>query len=123
MNPVWTKLSLHDVTESMRKAAQPFMLKDANEDDEDDSSFAHRFNYWFKRMVASQKRPLNMGDKENKHNRELLNIKTVHSKFSVAGRSALQRHQDEIAAAVRRADRQFDREWNMRVPGQRAFRF
>jgi hypothetical protein len=125
MNPVWTKLSLHDVTESMRKAAQPFMLAEANADEDPDGelSFSHRFNYWFKRMVASQKRPFNMGDKENKHNRGLLGIQTVHSKFSVAGRSALQRHEDEIAAGIRRADRQFDREWNMRVPGNRTYGF
>jgi hypothetical protein len=107
----------------MRKAAQPFMLKEANEEDPDDSSFTHKFNYWFKRMVASQKRPLNLGDKENKHNRELLGIKTVNSKFSVAGRTALQRHQDEIAAGLRRARRDLNREFGMRVPGQRVFRF
>ncbi len=123
MNPVWTKLSLHDTTEAMRKAAQPFMLKEAKEDDDDDLPFSHKFNYWFKRMVASQKRTINFGDKENKHNRELLGIQTVNSKFSVAGRTALQRREDEIAAGIRRGRLQNNREWEMRVPGQRAFRF
>ena len=40
-------------------------------------------------LVASQKRPLNFGDKENKHNRTLLNIQSTDSKFKLDERTAL----------------------------------
>ena len=83
MNPVWTKLSLINVTEAMRKAMQPSLDKEMEEyelsDSEDEYPLAFKFNKWFKRLVASQKRPRNMGDKENKHNKELLGRSEEHT--------------------------------------------
>jgi hypothetical protein len=129
MNPVWPKLSLSNVTDAMRKAAKPLMDAEIAHDDDsleidyEGLSFTHRFNYWIKRLVASQKRPLNLGDKENKHNKDLLGIKAIHSKFALAGRSALLRHQDDIIAARRRENRRLLNEMDMAVPGQRAFHY
>jgi hypothetical protein len=63
MNLVWPKLSLSNVTDTMHKAAKP--LINAEITHEDDSLeinykgllFTHRFNYWIKQLVASQKCP------------------------------------------------------------------
>ena len=110
----------------MRKAMQPALDKELEEvelsDSEDEYPLAFKFNKWFKRLVASQKRPRNMGDKENKHNKELLGIKTIHSKFALGERSALSLWQDDIMAGRNRANRRLDRETDMRVPGQRGLR-
>jgi hypothetical protein len=111
MNPVWQKLSLKDVSESMRKAAQPFIDEEQKEGD-DHHPFTDRFQYWFRRLVASQKRPNNMGDKENKHNRELLGIKAEHSKLRLTEMSDLELAQENIEA-VRRQRSQFRRDTEM----------
>ena len=85
MNPVWQKLNLGLVSESMRKAASLIVEEErARWDDHcretgldpslGELPFAHGIWKWFGRLVASQKRPINFGDKENKHNRTLLGI-------------------------------------------------
>jgi hypothetical protein len=106
MNPVWLKLNLGMVSESMLEAARPHF--DGSTDvsllgGEDRRSFGRfhwSFDKWFHRLVASQKRPMNMGDKENKHNRDLLEIQGKHSKFALGGRSVDQRGEDEIIALL-----------------------
>ena len=85
MNPVWHKLNLRLVSESMRKAASLIV----NEERADweahcretggdpsigDLPFALNIWKWFGRIVASQKRVINFSDKENRHNRSLLCI-------------------------------------------------
>jgi hypothetical protein len=49
---------------------------------------------------CSQKRPINFGDKENRHNRAFLGILGKHAKFALAGRSVDQREEDELRALV-----------------------
>ena len=49
--------------------------------------FAEKFENWIGRLVAALKRPMNFGDKENKHNRSLLHIRGNHAKLALAGRS------------------------------------
>ena len=66
----------------------------------DEMPFADDFRMWFGRLVASQKRAINFGDKENKHNRTLLGIQERHSKIALAGRSVDQREEDELRATV-----------------------
>ena len=107
MNPVWQKLNLGMVSESMRKAAGlifeeeraafAVVRREAGLDgDGGDGPFALSIWNWFGWLVASQKRPLNFGDKENKHNRALLCILGRHSKLALAGRSVDQREEDEL---------------------------
>ena len=110
MNPVWQKLNLGMVSESMRKAAGLICEEervawvnhcreiglDVAQDYE--GLFAQGIWKWLGRLVASQKRPLNFGDKENRHNRSLLGILGKHSKLALAGRSADQREEDELMA-------------------------
>ena len=65
-----------------------------------DESFEQDIRKWLGRLVASQKRPINFGDKENKHNRALLGIQGRHSKLALAGRSVDQREEDELLKFV-----------------------
>ena len=85
MNPVWQKLNLGLVSEAMRKAASLIVEEERVRWDDHcretgldpslgELPFAHGIWKWFGRLVASQKRPINFGDKENKHNRTLLGI-------------------------------------------------
>ena len=62
--------------------------------------FAHKFSNWFGRLVASQKRPMNFGDKENRHNRDLLLIQKKHSKLALTDRSVDQWEADESTPRV-----------------------
>jgi len=108
MNPVWQKLHLGMVSESMRSVADTLCEEERDtwvahcretgllESLGVDLPFAGSIWKWFGRFVASQKRPLNFGDKENKHNRALLNISGRHSKLALAGRSVDQREEDEL---------------------------
>ena len=107
MNPVWQKLNLGLVSESMRKAASLIVEEERARWDEHcretgldpslgELPFAHGIWKWFGRLVASQKRPINFGDKENKHNRALLGILSRHGKLALAGRSVDQREEDEL---------------------------
>jgi len=65
-----------------------------------DDTFAHKLQNWQGRLVASQKRPINFGDKENRHNRSLLGIQGRHAKLALAGRSVDQRDEDELLTFV-----------------------
>ena len=110
MNPVWQKLNLGMVSESMRKAAGLICEEErvtwldrcretGIEVDQDyEGPFAQSIWKWLGRLVASQKRPLNFGDKENRHNRSLLGIQGRHGKLALAGRSVDQREEDELMA-------------------------
>jgi len=108
MNPVWQKLNLGMVTEAMRNTAgviceeerMPWInhCRESGDvvDPSYDGPFAQSIWKWFGRLVASQKRPLNLGDKENRHNRSLLGILGRHGKLALAGRSVDQREEDDI---------------------------
>jgi len=108
MNPVWQKLNLRMVSESMRSVVDTICEEERVLIDDQirenfgavdwDATypFASSVQKWFGRLVASQKRPLNFGDKENKHNRALLCILGRHSKLALAGRSVDQREEDEL---------------------------
>ena len=107
MNPVWQKMNLGQVSESMRRTAASICEEERALIDnrfreefgsvyEGDYPFADSIWNWFGRLVASQKRPLNFGDKENKHNRSLLGVLGRHSKLALAGRSVDQREEDEL---------------------------
>ena len=107
MNPVWQKLSLSMVSESMRRTAESLCEEERafistrhremfGSAYEGDYPFADSIWNWFGRLVASQKRPMNFGDKENKHNRALLHILGRHSKLALAGRSVEQREEDGL---------------------------
>ena len=107
MNPVWQKLNLGLVSESMHKAASLIVDEErarwdahCRETGIDPSlgelPFADGIWKWLGRLVASQKRPINFGDKENKHNRSLLGILGRHGKLALAGRSVDQREEDEL---------------------------
>ena len=107
MNPVWQKLNLGMVSESMRRTAESLCEEERalistrhremfGSTYEGGYPFADGIWNWFGRLVASQKRPLNFGDKENKHNRALLHILGRHSKLALAGRSVDQREEDEL---------------------------
>ena len=111
MNPVWQKLNLGMVSESMRKAAgliceeeQVAWVDHCREIGLDVTQdykgpFAHSIWKWLGRLVASQKRLLNFGDKENRHNRSLLGIQGRHGKLALAGQSVDQREEDELMAS------------------------
>ena len=60
--------------------------------------FAQSIWKWLGRLVASQKHPLNFGNKENRHNRSLLGIQGRHGKLALAGRSVDQCEEDELMA-------------------------
>ena len=93
------KLNLGMVSESMRKAAGLICEEErvawldrcretgieVGQDYE--GPFAQSIWKWLGRLVTSQKRLLNFGDKENRHNRSLLGIQGRHSKLALAGRS------------------------------------
>ena len=107
MNPVWQKLNLGLVSESMRKAASLIVEEERSVWEErcretgidpniGDLPFAQSIWKWFGRLVASQKRPINFSDKENRHNRSLLGILGRHGKIALAGRSVDQREEDEL---------------------------
>src|SRR5258706_14333425 len=92
------KLNLGMVSESMRKAAgliceeerAAFAVVRRNaglDGDGGDGPFVLGIWKWFGRLVASQKCPLNFGDKEDKHNCSLLGILGRHGKLALAGRS------------------------------------
>ena len=110
MNPVWQKLNLGMVNEAMRREAlllceeERVDIEQSRADygldgfSDHDTPFASSIHKWFGRLVASQKRPLNLGDKENRHNRSLLGILGRHSKLALAGRSVEQREEDELMA-------------------------
>jgi hypothetical protein len=111
MNPVWQKLNLGMVSDAMHRASAPFIEEERSQvaqvylraglDPHDgDYPFAHKLSKWFGRLVASQKRPINFGDKENRHNRALLGILDKHSKLALAGRSIDQREEDELMTFV-----------------------
>src|SRR5258706_16208151 len=79
MNPVWQKLNLGMVSEAMRRSAETLCEEERALIDnrhcemfgaayEGDYPFADSIWKWFGQLVASQKHPLNFGDKENKHN-------------------------------------------------------
>jgi len=111
MNLVWQKLNLGMVSDSMRRAAG-LICEDERASfaavrrraglngDGGDGPFALGIQNWFGRLVASQKRPLNFGDKENRHNRSLLGILGRHGKLALAGRSVDQREDDEVLALM-----------------------
>ena len=107
MNLVWQKLNLGLVSKSMRKAASLIVNEErarwdahCRETSIDPSlgelPFVDGIWKWFGRLVASQKRLINFGDKENKHNRSLLGILGWHGKLALAGRSVDQREEDEL---------------------------
>jgi len=108
MNPVWQKLNLGMVSESMRSVADTICEEERDtwvarcretgmlDSQNVDLPFADSIWKWFGRFVASQKRPMNFGDKENKHNRSLLRISGRHSKLALGGRSVDQREEDEL---------------------------
>jgi hypothetical protein len=111
MNPVWQKLNLGMVSQAMRSAAAPIVederasvaqlyLRNELDPSTGDYPFADRLERWFGRLVASQKRPINFGDKENRHNRSLLGFLDRHSKLALAGRSVDQREEDELVTNV-----------------------
>jgi len=106
MNLVWQKLNLGLVSESMCRTVVHFITDEDTEykvlcaheglDPLDHlSEFALCFQNWFRRLVGSQKRPINFGDKENKHNWSLLGIQERHAKLALTGRSFNQRELDE----------------------------
>jgi hypothetical protein len=108
MNPVWQKLNLGMVNDVMRRSADRLMDEDRDRwrihcareglwfDPLEEHSLAPKFRQWFGRLVGSQKRPFNFGDKENRHNRALLGIQGKHAKFALGGRSVDQREEDEL---------------------------
>jgi hypothetical protein len=97
MNPVWQNLNLSMVSEAMDKyIAGPEIDYRISIDDD----FSDRLSFWKKRLVASQKRPFNFGDKENKHNRSLLNISSNDSKFELSTRAAEVLTEDRITGTV-----------------------
>ena len=109
MNPVWQKLNLGMVSEAMRRRASIFITEERARYERqlleslgevthmpDLLPFASDFSKWFGRLVASQKRPINFGNKENKHNRSLLGIQGKHAKIALTGRSIDQREEDEL---------------------------
>jgi len=117
MNPVWQKLSLGMVSNTMRSAAMQILVEEEKEaleawhehieeygtpgfERDTGSSFAERFENWIGRLVASLKRPLNFGDKENKHNKSLLHIQSRHAKIALAGRSVDQQEEDDLMTNV-----------------------
>jgi len=111
MNPVWQKLNLGMVSESMCRSAETIckeeraaftvVRRNAGLDgDGGDGPFADSIYKWFGRLVASQKRPLNFGDKENKHNCALLVILGRHSKIALAGWSVDQQEEDELKESL-----------------------
>ena len=111
MNPVWQKMNLGMVSEAMRRTAESICEEEQALIDnrfceefgsvyEGEYPFADSIFRWFGRLVASQKRPLNFGDKENKHNRALLNILGRHSKLALAGRSVDQQEEDELLTTL-----------------------
>ena len=113
MNPVWQKLNLGMVSEAMRRSAETIceeeradvgalFRKEFGVAYTGDYTFADSIWKWFGRLVASQKRPLNFGDKENKHNRALLCILGRHSKLALAGRSVDQREEDELRESLQK---------------------
>jgi hypothetical protein len=111
MNPVWQKLNLGMVSDSMRRASAPFIeeeratvsqvyLRAGLGADDGDYPFADKLDKWFGKLVASQKRPMNFGDKENRHNRSMLGYQERHTKLALAGRSVDQREEDELMTFV-----------------------
>jgi len=114
MNPVWQKLHLGMVSESMRSEILTLCEEERDawvvhcretdmlENSGVDLPFANGVWKWFGRLVASSKRPMNFGDKENKHNRSLLGILGRHSKLALAGRSVDQREEDELLTNLQR---------------------
>ena len=85
MNPVWQKLNLGMVSESMCRTAESLCEEERalistwhhkmfGPAYEGSYPFADGIWNWFGRLVASQKHLLNFGDKENKHNHALLHI-------------------------------------------------
>ena len=110
MNPVWQKLNLGMVSESMHKAAGLICEEERvawvdrcqetglNIAQDYKGPFAQSIWKWLGRLVASQKRLLNFGNKENRHNRSLLGILGWHGKLALAGRSVDQQEEDELRA-------------------------
>jgi hypothetical protein len=108
MNPIWQKLNLGMVNDVMRRSADRLMDEDRDRwrihcareglwfDPSEEHTLAPKFRNWFGRLVGSQKRPFNFGDKENRHNRALLGIQGKHAKFALGGRSVDQREEDEL---------------------------
>jgi len=111
MNPVWQKLNLGMVSEAMRRSAETICEEERSLIDthhrnsfgvgySGDYPFVDSIWKWFGWLVASQKRPLNFGDKENRHNHALLCILSRHSKLALAGRSVDQREEDELMTSL-----------------------
>ena len=117
MNPVWQKVNLGMVTETMRVTAVNMIEAEHLESErahraqveslgfdfpavDGPSDFAQRFQNWFGRLVASSKRPINFADKENKHNRALLGIQGRHAKIALGGKSVDQREEDDLMRNV-----------------------
>src|SRR5258708_9297325 len=110
MNPVWQKLNLGMGTESMRRESTRLvtdeenaylkMCRESGITPREGSTFANRLQVWLGRLVASSKRPINFGDKENKHNKALLGIQGRHAKITLAGRSVDQREEDDLMTNV-----------------------
>jgi len=111
MNLVWHKLNFGMLSESMHRAAAPIIdaewstasqvhLRAGLDPSSGEYPFAHRFSNWFGWLVASQKRPMNFSDKENRHNRDLLLIQKKHSKLALTDRSEDQWEADESTPCV-----------------------
>ena len=108
MNPVWQKLNLGMVSESMCKAAGLICEEEQVEWETHCLSMGREVspNYkglfalsiwsWFGRLVASQKHLLNFGNKENRHNHSLLGILGQHGKLALTGQSVDQQEEDEL---------------------------
>ena len=108
MNLVWQKLNLGMVSEAMCKTASLICEEERvawvehccengiEQFIDDEQLFAQSIWSWFGRLVASQKHPLNFGDKENKHNHALLGILGRHGMLTLAGRSVDQWEEDEL---------------------------
>jgi len=105
------KLNLGMVSESMHKAAGliceeeraafAVICRNAGLDgDGGDGPFVLGIQKWFGQLVASQKRLLNFGDKENKHNHSLLGILGQHGKLALAGWSVDQWEDNEVLALM-----------------------
>jgi len=113
MNPAWQKLNLGMVTEAMRRTAESICeeeratvsalyLREFGVAYSGNYTFVDSIWKWFGQLVASQKRPFNFGDKENKHNKALLVILGRHSKLALAGRSVDQREEDELMTSLQK---------------------
>jgi len=111
MNLVWQKLNFGMLSEAMHRAATPIIdaewstvsqvyLQAGMDPSSGEYPFAHRFSNWFGWLVASQKCPMNFGDKENRHNHDLLLIQKKHSKLALTDRSQDQWEADKSTPHV-----------------------